>query len=160
MMKNKSVKPLLKWAGGKRQLLSEIVELLPSEIPLYVEPFVGGGAVLFEIQPSKAIINDFNIELINVYTVVRDSPDYLLKLLENHEQNNSEDYYYSIRELDRNTEEFAILSNEERAARIIYLNKTCYNGLFRVNSLGQYNTPYGKYKNPNKIGRASCRETV
>ena len=149
-MKNIILAPILKWVGGKRQLLNEINPLLPKRITTYVEPFVGGGAVLFSLQPKKAIVNDFNKDLINVYKIVRDNPQELLDILKEHDKNNSEDYYYEIRALDR-FENYKNMSDLEKAARIIYLNKTCYNGLFRVNQAGQFNSPYGKYKNPNII---------
>lgn len=153
MAKLRDVKPLLKWAGGKRQLVREIISLVPTDFSVYVEPFIGGGAILFELQPERAVINDFNFELINVYSVVKNNPSVLIDLLEKHRRNHSKDYYYDIRELDRDIENYQLLSNEQRAARIIYLNKTCYNGLFRVNSSGQYNTPYGRYKNPNIVDK-------
>ena len=116
----------------------------------YVEPFIGGGAVLFELKPKKAIINDYNEELVNVYNTIKDNPEELLEILRVHEEKNKTigaDYFYEIRGIDR-TDEFEKLNNIERAARIIYLNKTCFNGLYRVNAAGQFNTPYGKYKNP------------
>ena len=147
---------MLKWVGGKRQLLPDIVPMINKKVPLYVEPFIGGGAVLFNMQPKKAIINDYNQELINVYITVRDNLEELLDELRIHEENNSSDYYYEIRALDR-AEEFAQMSNVEKAARIIYLNKTCYNGLYRVNMAGQFNSPYGKYKNPNIVNEAVLR---
>ena len=150
--KNILLSPILKWVGGKRQLLKEIIPLLPKKITTYVEPFVGGGALLFELQPSKAIINDYNIELMNVYNVVKENPDKLLELLEYHSQHNSEEYYYQIRELDRKSD-YKELSDVEKASRIIYLNKTCFNGLFRVNQAGQFNSPYGRYKNPNIVNK-------
>ncbi|ETI86241.1 MAG: DNA adenine methylase [Negativicoccus succinicivorans] len=152
MSKNVILTPILKWVGGKRQLLSEICPLIPKKITTYVEPFVGGGAVLFELQPKRAIINDFNKELINTYKVVKEEPHKLLELLETHDKNNCEDYYYEIRSLDR-SDNFEKMSNIEKAARIIYLNKTCFNGLYRVNQAGQFNSPYGRYKNPNIINR-------
>ena len=156
MAKNLLLSPMLKWVGGKRQLLPDIVPMINKKAPLYVEPFIGGGAVLFNMQPKKAIINDYNQELINVYITVRDNLEELLDELRIHEENNSSDYYYEIRALDR-AEEFAQMSNVEKAARIIYLNKTCYNGLYRVNMAGQYNSPYGKYKNPNIVNEAVLR---
>lgn len=152
MSKNVILTPILKWVGGKRQLLSEIYPLIPKKITTYVEPFVGGGAVLFKLQPKRAIINDFNKELINTYKVVKKDPHKLLELLEIHDKNNCEDYYYEIRSLDR-SDNFKKMSNIEKAARIIYLNKTCFNGLYRVNQAGQFNSPYGRYKNPNIINR-------
>ena len=150
MRNNPLVAPVLKWGGGKRQLLKEILPLIPKNITTYYEPFVGGGAVLFSLQPKKAIINDYNDELINVYKVIMDNPDELVRILKIHKENNSSEYYYKTRELDR-TSDYENLNNIERAARIIYLNKTCYNGLYRVNQAGQFNSPYGKYKNPNIV---------
>lgn len=150
MKKNPLVAPVLKWVGGKRQLLKEILPLIPADISTYYEPFVGGAAVLFALQPKKAIINDYNIELINVYRVIMDNPDNLIEILEKHEKNNCSEYFYKIREVDR-TSEYKNLTDVERAARIIYLNKTCFNGLYRVNQAGQFNSPYGKYKNPNIV---------
>ncbi|MEX2785429.1 DNA adenine methylase [Streptococcus sp. H49] len=147
MKKNILVAPVLKWAGGKRQLLPSIEPFIPKKISTYVEPFVGGGALLFHLQPKKAIINDFNKELMNVYQVIRENPDELISLLQKHQKENSEEYYYSVRSLDRD-EDYNKMPEIEKAARILYLNKTCYNGLFRVNSSGQFNAPYGKYKNP------------
>ena len=148
--------PMLKWVGGKRQLLSEIVPMIDGRCSTYVEPFVGGGAVLFSMQPEKAIINDYNHELINVYEMVRDNLDELLEVLRIHASKNSSDYYYEVRALDRE-DSYKLMTNVERAARIIYLNKTCYNGLYRVNSSGQFNSPYGRYKNPNIVNEAVLR---
>ena len=156
MSKNLLLSPILKWVGGKRQLLSEIIPLIDESCDNYVEPFIGGGAVLFRLQPKKAIINDYNTELINVYRTVRDDLDALVALLKEHEKYNSSDYYYEVRALDR-TPDFDKMSNSEKAARIIYLTKTCYNGLYRVNSLGQFNSPYGKYKNPNIVNEVVLR---
>jgi DNA adenine methylase len=154
--KNILLSPILKWVGGKRQLLSQIVPLIPKQFSTYVEPFIGGGAVLFELQPKRAIINDYNEELINVYQTVRDHTEDLIAELEKHKENNSEEYYYEIRSLDR-TYAYDNLSDVQRAARIIYLNKTCYNGLYRVNSSGQFNSPYGRYKNPNIVNAVTIR---
>ncbi len=148
MAKNKLVMPFLKWVGGKRQLMTEIEPLLPSRISTYYEPFVGGGAVFLHTQPKKAVINDYNSELINVYETIRDDVDALIEHLATHE--NDSDYFYQIRALDRQ-EGFDKLSKIERASRVIYLNKTCFNGLYRVNSSGEFNTPFGRYKNPNII---------
>lgn len=156
MTKNVMISPILKWVGGKRQLLSDIMPLIKKNCSTYVEPFVGGGAVFFELQPKKAIINDYNEELINVYEVVRDSVEELIKLLEKHNELNSEEYFYDIRALDR-TAEFETMTNVEKAARVLYLNKTCYNGLYRVNSSGQFNSPYGKYKNPKIVNATTLR---
>lgn len=156
MKRNAMLKPVLKWVGGKRQLLEDIAPLIPKSPSLYVEPFVGGAAVLLHEQPRRALINDFNEELINVYRVVRDEPDTLLELLREHEHNDSSDYFYEVRGFDR-TDAFVDLTDAQRAARIIYLNKTCFNGLFRVNSSGQLNTPYGRYKHPNIVNEPGIR---
>lgn len=142
---NPLVQPFLKWAGGKRQLLPQIRRFLPKQYKAYYEPFIGGGAVLFDLQPKSAHINDANAELINLYNVIKESPNELTVAAKKHK--NTEDYFYHLRALDRD-EVFATLSPIERAARIIFLNKTCYNGLFRVNSSGQFNVPYGNYHNP------------
>lgn len=155
MSKNILLSPILKWVGGKRQLLNDIMPLVPTR-GTYVEPFLGGGAVLFAHQPKKAIVSDYNFELMNVYQVVKNNPEQLIQLLQIHCANNSEDYFYEIRELDR-TEEYTELSQIEKAARILYLNKTCFNGLYRVNSSGYFNSPYGKYKNPNIVNAPVIR---
>lgn len=154
MAKNKLAQPFLKWAGGKRQLLPEIRKYVPQKFKTYYEPFVGAGAVLFDIQPRKAVINDINLELINTYKVITTNIDELIEHLHRHK--NDEKHYYKVRDLDR-TEGFKQLSPVERAARIIFLNKTCFNGLFRVNSQGQFNVPYGKYKNPNIVNETVLR---
>ncbi|MCB6405572.1 MULTISPECIES: DNA adenine methylase [Streptococcus] len=156
MKKNILIAPVLKWVGGKRQLISDIEPLIPKKISTYVEPFVGGGAVLFHLQPKKAIINDFNKELMNVYQVIKDNPNELIKVLKEHKELNSEDYFYEIRSLDRR-DDFENLSSVQKAGRIIYLNKTCYNGLFRVNRAGFFNTPYGKYKNPSIVNEVTIK---
>ena len=146
--KNPLVSPILKWVGGKRQLLDSIEPLIP-KCSTYYEPFLGGGAVLFCRQPAKAVINDSNQELMNVYLTIKEEPEALISKLEEHREKNCEDYFYHVRALDRDKQGFGYLTNVERAARIIYLNKTCYNGLFRVNSSGEFNSPWGRYKNPN-----------
>ena len=150
------VSPILKWVGGKRQLLEQIVPLIP-EYTTYYEPFVGGGAVLFHTQPKKAVINDSNEELINIYQVIKAQPEELIALLQRHKEKNSQEYFYGIRSLDRTRETYEGLSPVERAARIIYLNKTCYNGLFRVNRAGEFNAPWGRYKNPNITNETTIR---
>ena len=142
-MKNILISPILKWVGGKRQLLDSIMPLVNKNCSTYVEPFIGGGAVFFDLQPKKAIINDYNEELINVYLTIRDYPEELIKALEIHRQNSSEEYFYTVRAMDRDTD-YGQLSDVVRAARIMYLNKTCYNGLYRVNAAGQFNSPYGR----------------
>ena len=155
MRKNKLVQPVLKWVGGKRQLLPEIEKYIPSTYKAYYEPFVGGGAVLFHLQPKTAVINDINSELINLYGIIKDDVEALITDLQRHR--NESDYFYEIRELDRNKEEYGKLSDVERASRVIYLNKTCYNGLFRVNRAGEFNSPFGSYKNPNIVNEITLR---
>lgn len=157
MKRNKLAMPVLKWVGGKRQLLPEIRKYIPEQISTYYEPFVGGGAVLFDVQPNKAIVNDVNSELINLYQVVKDDVESLIDLLTEHKIQNSPEYFYEVRAWDRDKEYYDDLSPVQRAARIHYLNKTCYNGLFRVNLAGEFNAPYGKYKNPNIENAAILR---
>lgn len=152
--KNKLAQPFMKWAGGKRQLLPEIRKYIPKKFNTYYEPFIGAGAVLFDIQPKKAIINDVNIELVNVYNVIKNNVDDLIEDLKKHE--NDSEYFYSIRDLDRQ-EIYKDLTPIERASRVIFLNKTCFNGLFRVNSQGQFNVPFGKYKNPQIVNEIVLR---
>jgi DNA adenine methylase len=148
--KDPLVKPYLKWAGGKRQLLSEIKKHLPENLEdlRYYEPFIGAGALFLDCQPRRAVINDNNAQLMLTYRAIRDHVDELVLALNTHKANNNENYYYQIREQDRNGEIFAGLSDVQKAARLIYLNKTCYNGLYRVNSQGLFNVPYGRYANP------------
>jgi len=157
MAKNPLVRPYLKWAGGKRQLLSEIKKYIPDNLNnyTYYEPFVGAGAVFFELQPLKAVINDFNGQLILTYTVIKENVEDLILLLKKHMKKNNKEYFYEIRNMDRNPEAFNALTDAEKAARMIFLNKTCFNGLYRVNSKGIFNVPYGRYKNP-----AICEDTV
>jgi len=155
MVKNKLVMPVVKWVGGKRQLLPVLTELLPTRITSYCEPFVGGGALLFWKQPKHAIINDINTDLIQMYEVIRDNVEGLIAELETH--TNDSDHFYEVRDWDRNKETYALLSNVKKAARIIYLNKTCYNGLFRVNNAGEFNAPFGNYTNPNIVNAPTLR---
>lgn len=137
--------PFLKWAGGKSQLLSQYGEFFPFTFNNYFEPFIGGGAVFFHMMGKyenlSATISDCNYDLINCYEVIRNQPAELIDALKNHK--NDSDYFYSVRATDPQT-----LSKVERAARIIFLNKTCFNGLYRVNRKGQFNVPFGRYNNP------------
>ncbi len=148
------LRPFLKWAGGKRQLVPELLKYVPDTYGQYYEPFIGGGALLLTLQPGIAMISDRNPELINCYQVVKDSVDDLIHNLQKHR--NEKDYFYEVRSWDRQTE-FATKTPAQRAARIIFLNKTCYNGLFRVNSKGQFNAPFGRYKNPTIADKAVLR---
>ncbi|MBN2825520.1 MAG: DNA adenine methylase [Campylobacterales bacterium] len=140
-------KPIIKWVGGKRQLINELKRLMPPKYNRYFEPFIGGGALFFELKPQNAFINDYNSELINLYQVVRDNPNALI--VDVCEHKNEVEYYYEIRALDRDREIFDKLSDVKRASRFLYLNKTAFNGLYRVNSKNQFNVPFGRYKNPN-----------
>ena len=155
MAKNKLAVPVVKWVGGKRQLLDEITPRLPKRITTYCEPFLGGGAVLLSLQPKNAIVNDLNADLMLVYEVIRDNVELLIAALEQHE--NTAEYFYNIRDLDRDKDAYRKMSSIERASRIIYLNKTCYNGLFRVNASGEFNSPFGHYKNPNIVNAPVLR---
>ena len=147
--------PVVKWVGGKRQLLPTLTPLLPERFTTYCEPFLGGGAMLFWRQPQRAIVNDVNSDLIQMYEVIRDNVEDLILELEKHK--NESTHFYEVRDWDRNKEKYGKLSNIEKAARIIYLNKTCYNGLFRVNNAGEFNTPFGNYKNPNIVNAPTLR---
>ncbi|HLP88846.1 MAG TPA: DNA adenine methylase [Nostocaceae cyanobacterium] len=140
--KKNSPRPFLKWAGGKSRLIQQYQVYFPKNYQTYYEPFLGGGAVFFYLQPQKAILTDINAELINAYCCVRDHVEKLIDLLKEHQNRHSLSYYYDVRNYDKG-------SNLERAARLIYLNKTCFNGLYRVNSQGKFNVPVGRYKKPN-----------
>ena len=153
MKKNNLVVPFVKWAGGKRQLLPELIKRVP-KFTTYCEPFVGGGALFFYLQPKKAIINDFNKDLINTYITIQNDVESLIQHLSTYK--NDSESYYKIRELDR-TPLFHRMSATEKASRLIYLNKTCYNGLFRVNSMGEFNSPFGSYKSPNIVNEPTLR---
>ncbi|BAT55101.1 DNA adenine methylase [Nostoc sp. NIES-3756] len=135
-------RPFLKWAGGKSRLISQYLPHLPKNYQSYYEPFLGGGALFFYLQPNKSVLTDINSELITTYCCVRDRVEDLIALLQEHKSKHNRDYYYSVRGKTVN-------NDLEQAARFIYLNKTCYNGLYRVNSQGKFNVPLGKYKNPN-----------
>lgn len=134
-------KPILKWAGGKTQMLGELMPRVPKTYGRYIEPFFGGGALFFSLKPEYAIIADSNPELINMYLQVAHHVDDVIECLQKYE--NTSEMFYEVRSLDWQT-----LPKAEAAARTIYLNKTCFNGLYRVNRSGQFNTPFGKYKNP------------
>lgn len=149
--------PVVKWVGGKRQLLPALSPLLPEDIATstYCEPFLGGGAVLFFVQPARAVVNDLNEDLMTVYRVIRDDIEALLADLKKHK--NTPEYFYQIRDLDRDKKRYQRLSPVRKASRLLYLNKTCYNGLFRVNASSEFNTPFGRYKNPNIVNEDTLR---
>jgi DNA adenine methylase len=155
MRKKKLVMPVVKWVGGKRQLLDSLTPLLPKHFTTYCEPFLGGGALLFWQQPNKAIVNDINKDLIQMYEVVCDDVESLILELQKHK--NVAEHFYAVRDWDRDKDKYSKLSKVEKAARIIYLNKTCYNGLFRVNNSGEFNTPFGHYKRPNIVNEGVLR---
>ncbi|MEM6755321.1 MAG: DNA adenine methylase [Cyanobacteria bacterium P01_C01_bin.38] len=137
-------RPFLKWAGGKGKLLGQISNYLPERQTYrnYYEPFLGGGALFFHLQPYAGILSDINSELIATYKCVKDYLPELISLLKIHEHNHSKEYYYDLRKT-------SVKTDLETAARLIYLNKTCFNGLYRVNSKGQFNVPLGRYSKPN-----------
>lgn len=146
-MIKKELRPFTKWVGGKRQLIFELDSLLPKSFNTYYEPFIGGGAFFFHLLPKKAVINDLNSDLILSYLAIRDDLQNLLIELKNHDKNNSKEYFLYLRNYDRNGK-LDSLSNTQKAARIMYMLRVCFNGMYRVNSKNQFNVPYGKYKNP------------
>lgn len=161
------MKPFVKWAGGKRQILGRINDFINDSAEensdyTYIEPFLGGGAVFFDKRPKKAIINDLNEDLINAYRVIKsENYEELIALLTQHEAAYKEDpdgYYYEVRAWDRAPEWPTNYTDIERAARMIFLNKTCYNGLYRVNGKGEFNTPIGRYRNPTICDRENIQD--
>ena len=146
-----TAKPALKWAGGKTQLLKEIRPLIPSNFSKYIEPFFGGGAVFFDLCPKRATIADLNPELINLYQVIANDVEALIRSLSRHK--NDMDYFYKIR--GKNWQD---LTPIQSASRTLYLNRTCFNGLYRVNKKGRFNVPFGSYKNPKICDRANLRQ--
>jgi len=148
--KASTAKPVLKWAGGKRQLLPQLVARMPKQYNTFHEPFLGGGALYFHVQPERSVIADANPELINLYKVIANQLDPLIASLKKHK--NESDYFYALRA--KNAE---ALSTVEAASRTLYLNRTCFNGLYRVNKKGQFNVPFGKYANPNFCDEPTLR---
>jgi DNA adenine methylase len=140
-------RPILKWAGGKARLVPAILPLLPARIETYYEPFVGGAAVFFALASARrfrrAVLSDLNAELVDVYRGVKHDVEAVIGLLEEYRRRHDADTYYRTREVDPHS-----LDLVQRAARLIYLNKTGYNGLYRVNRSGQFNVPFGSYVNP------------
>jgi DNA adenine methylase len=134
-------RPFLKWAGGKGQLISQYIPYFPPRFTSYYEPFLGGGAIFFYLQPTRSVLMDINPGLVNVFSCVRDRVEELIECLRQHRDRHSQEYYYQIRS-------HTFGCPVEQAARLIYLNKTCFNGLYRENSKGQFNVPMGTYKNP------------
>lgn len=134
-------RPILKWAGGKTQMLGDLLPRVPASYGRYIEPFLGGGAMFFALQPENAVIADSNPELINMYCQVADGVDSVIRYLQQYE--NTEKMFYDVRR-----QNWTDLPPAEAAARTVFLNRTCFNGLYRVNKKGEFNVPYGKYKNP------------
>lgn len=147
-MENNNLSPFLKWAGGKRQLLDKIIDRMPKSFNNYYEPFIGGGALLFELQPAKAVINDINASLINAYITIAEKPFEFISAVTELDSQIPEDgkaYYYSLRERYNNK----LVKTEydtELAALFVFLNKHCFNGLYRVNAKGLFNVPYNNSK--------------
>lgn len=134
------ISPFLKWPGGKRWFVNKYHYIFPDEVNTYYEPFLGGGSVFFALQPQKAVIADVNEELINLYMKMRDNPNELKELLKVYQSKHSKTYYYQIRES-------CFVNDIEKAARFLYLNRTCYNGMYRVNKNGKFNVPIGTKSN-------------
>lgn len=152
MSDNPNLKPVTKWVGGKRQLLPSLHEYLPAKFNTYFEPFVGGGALLFDLAPHQAVINDANSELMNMYRVIKNEPSELIKQLEVLAKKNSKEFYLKIRALDR-SDKYVKLTDIQRAARLLYMLRVDYNGMYRVNSKNQFNVPYGRQKNPTIVNQ-------
>lgn len=153
------VEPILKWAGGKRQLLPEITALFPTSYDAYHEPFVGGGAVFFHLDPDAGTINDLNERLTTFYEVVREQPDALIAENKTHEH--AEEYFYEARSEFNEFLSKSTLTREERvreASLLLYLNRTCFNGLYRENSDGDFNVSFGRYTNPDWVQEQRIRQ--
>ena len=139
--------PIIKWVGGKTRLLPELIARMPDRFGRYYEPFAGGAALFFRVSPERAVLNDFNADLIGVYRSVRNDVDDVIAHLERHRDLHSEEHYYATRTWWNNSRS-PFADGAERAAAFIYLNKTCFNGLWRVNRAGEFNVPMGSYANP------------
>jgi len=151
------IKPFVKWVGGKRQLIDKIKNRMPKKYNNFFEPFVGGGTLLTELQPSKCYINDANSELITAFRIIKSNPHKLMKLLDKHENNHNKspkEYFYEIREMDRNNN-WNKISEIDKVARFIYLNKACFNGMYRVNSKGFFNVPFNKKNTVNTYSKVN-----
>ena len=146
-------KPFVKWVGGKRQLMQDLENNFPKQFTTYHEPFLGGGAVMFNLLTKKpqlsCNVSDFNSDLILAYVTIRDKLEKLIESLENHSKNyqkDSAEYYYEVRKQEPKQQ-------IEKVSRLLFLNKTCFNGLYRVNKKGQFNVPLGRYTNPNIVNK-------
>lgn len=147
--------PIVKWAGGKSRLLDELIARAPERYRRYFEPFVGGAALYFRLRPRWAVLSDANPDLINMYRCVAGNVEAIIERLERHRAAHDSDYYYSVRE--RWNRPGGLEADVDRAAAFIYLNKTCYNGLWRVNSRGHFNVPVGRYDDPAIFDRLQLR---
>ena len=150
-------KPFVKWAGGKRQLMSELERNFPTKFDTYLEPFLGGGAVMFDLLAKrsnlKCNVSDLNSDLVLAYVTIRDRLEKLIESLENHSKNYHKDstrYYYEVRDQEPKNQ-------IEKVSRLLFLNKTCFNGLYRVNSKGKFNVPMGRYTNPNIVNKENLQ---
>ena len=139
-MQNKQIEPFLKWPGGKRWIAKKYKEYFPKEYNMYIEPFLGSGAVFFSLQPNEAILSDINKELINLYVIMRDNPKELKGQLVYHQERHTKEHYYKIRDV-------ILTDNLKCAGRLLYLNRACYNGMYRVNKQGKFNVPIGTKNN-------------
>jgi len=150
-----AAQPFVKWVGGKRGILPALLDRLPPQFDRYYEPFVGGGALFFALQQRRAPVpvelSDVNADLIATYRAVQQHPEALIAALEVHAARHDADYYYQVRQ------RHGLADPVDRAARLLYLNRTCYNGLYRVNRRGEFNVPIGRYKNPNIVRAENIR---
>lgn len=155
------MQPIIKWAGGKRKFANQIASFLGDVNGTYYEPFLGGGALLLHITPEHAVCSDINPELVNFYQVVKHNVDALIDLLKvEFVPNHSKEFYYQVRGWDRNKIQYSQIDSVRKAARFIYLNKTCYNGLWRVNRDGMNNVPFGRYKRPTILLEEDLRQAA
>ncbi|OGG13240.1 hypothetical protein A2773_01195 [Candidatus Gottesmanbacteria bacterium RIFCSPHIGHO2_01_FULL_39_10] len=150
---DEKAKPFIQWVGGKREMIPQYEKFIPKKFKNYYEPFMGGGAMFFYLQPEKAVLSDNNQELIKTYEGVRDNPEEVIRVLRELKSKHSKDLFMKIRNLDREIDIYKKLSNGEIAARMIYLNQTCFNGLYRVNQKSQFNVPIGS-----SLNRLICDE--
>jgi len=148
---HKPPEPFIKWAGGKNQMLDQYSAFFPPKYNKYIEPFIGGGAVFFHLKPSKAVLSDLNKDLMNCYAIIKNNTRKLIEVLKQYQTRHSKEFFTDLRE-QYNTN---LLSRIEKAAAFIYLNKTGFNGLYRVNSKGKFNVPFGDYKNPSVFDEAN-----
>jgi DNA adenine methylase len=145
-MINAHARPFLKWAGGKRQLLPDLLRRVPAEFGTYYEPFLGGGALFWSLRPKRAVLSDLNLELVTTYRAIQTDVESVIERLESFSKHHGPELFDTLRR-----EDWTKGVPFDTAARMLYLNKTCFNGLYRVNSRGQFNAPMGKYPKPPTI---------